>query len=111
MSSAYRNFTCSDPDLDHANLTVEVWELNSESLNHERGVLAYGIILLLYVLVGLPWNVSLWHHSAALCFSGITMELYCDYDDTHRAAFQGTDLFSPAQHGGYRFIESSHPFV
>ncbi len=57
MADIDPNFTCSDPELSHTNVTSEVWMILKEGPLHENGVLAIAICQTLIIAVGIPWNI------------------------------------------------------
>ena len=57
MADILVNFSCSDPNLSRDFSTEEVWMLASHGHFHENSVIVMTIILIIFLLVGIPWNI------------------------------------------------------
>jgi len=51
------NFSCTGSDVSRVNVTEKVWMIQSEGSLHESSITAIAVLQLLYVLVGVPWNL------------------------------------------------------
>ena len=56
MADIDPNFTCSDAELSHTNITAEVWRIRSEGSLHENSILVVAIFQIVFVVLGTPWN-------------------------------------------------------
>ena len=56
MADILVNFSCSSPDLSRDSVTDIVWRLASEGPSHEHGIVAMATVLIVFLLIGIPWN-------------------------------------------------------
>ena len=56
MADILQNFSCSDPELSHEFTTDEVWRVASTGVVHISSIRAIAVFLILYMLIGIPWN-------------------------------------------------------
>ncbi len=56
MADYFFNFSCSDPDLRQSSIEDGLWRIEEKGSSHRPSIIALGVIQVLYVLIGLPWN-------------------------------------------------------
>ncbi len=53
-----RNFSCFDSSLSHENVTQAAWMIIEDDRQVGHSILAYAVIQILLVAIGLPWNIA-----------------------------------------------------